>query len=94
MMGLRPDDPWSSLGPDLSHEDIAELAHLPQELGELFSFFCEGVFYFRGDLVEIRPGDEAVFFQQLESVGKDGIADVLEVVFDEFEAVVAFLDTK
>ena len=75
-------------------QDIAEFAHLPKKCGEFFPLIGKGVFHLRRDLVEIGAGNEAISFQQLEPVGENGIADELQVIFDELEAVVTFLDTE
>ena len=54
----------------------------------------EGILHFWRDLIEVDPGDEVVSFEQFQSIGEDGITDVLEVVLDELEAVVPLLDAK
>ncbi len=63
-------------------------------MGEFFPFIGEGVFHFWRDLVEVHAGDEVVAFQEFQSVGEDGVANVLEVIFDQLEAVVSFLDAE
>jgi len=70
------------------------MAHLVEQRGQLITFDREGVFHFRRDLVIIRPGDQAIFFQEFQPIRKNGVADVFQIVLYQLEAIIAFFDTK
>jgi len=70
------------------------MANQVQQARQLFSFLRQRIFHLWRDLVVICPGDQSIFFKELEAVGKDGVADVFQIVLNELEAIVTFLDTK
>ena len=45
---------------------------------QIFSFFCEGIFYMRRDFVELFPRDDAVTNEIPEGAGEHGVGDFLE----------------
>lgn len=70
------------------------MAHQVQQFREFGPFVGEGVLDFGWYFVVVGPCDQSVFFEELQSIGQDGVADIFQVVLYQLEAIVALLDTK